>query len=91
VVVTDNSGRPVTDLKQTDFEVRENGKPQKVVAFAFQPPPTVESNEYKPFALSPGVYTNVRNINGQAGPPTILLIDGLIRQSKTSCICANNW
>ncbi|HWC18106.1 MAG TPA: VWA domain-containing protein [Terriglobales bacterium] len=77
VVVTDNSGGPVTDLKQTDFEVRENGKPQKVVAFAFQPPPVAGSNGYKPFALSPGVYTNVRNINGQVGPPTVLLIDAL--------------
>ncbi len=80
VVVTDGSGRPVTDLKQTDFEVRENGKPQKVVAFAFQPPPPPPvpgKPAYKPFALSPGVFTNLRNLNGEVGPPTILLIDGL--------------
>src|SRR5690242_5882090 len=32
VVVTDGSGRPVTDLKQSDFEVRENGKSQNIVA-----------------------------------------------------------
>jgi len=77
VVVTDRSGRPVTDLKQGDFEVRENGKPQKVVAFAFQPPPIAGNDGYKPLALASGVYTNLRNLNGQIGPPTILLIDAL--------------
>lgn len=80
VVVTDGSGRPVTDLKQTDFEVKENGKPQDVVAFAFQPPPPPPvpgKPAYKPFTLSPGVFTNLRNLNGEVGPPTILLIDGL--------------
>ena len=77
VVVTDNNGKPITDLKQNDFEVRENGKPHKIAAFAFQPPPNMGGNGYKPFALSPGVFTNLRNINGQVGPPTILLIDAL--------------
>src|SRR5437868_4439303 len=48
VVVTDNSGRPVTDLKQNDFDVRENGKPQKIVAFTFQPPPNLGNSGYKP-------------------------------------------
>lgn len=80
VVVTDGSGRPVTDLKQADFDVRENGKAQKIVAFAFQPPPSPPvpgKPAYKPFTLSPGVFTNLRNLNGEVGPPTILLIDGL--------------
>ena len=80
IVVTDGYGRPVTDLKQADFEVKENGKPQKIVAFAFQPPPpppTPGKAAYKPFPLFPGVFTNLRNLNGEVGPPTILLIDGL--------------
>jgi len=76
VVVTDNAGRPALDLKQNDFEVRENGKPQKIVGFAFQPPPD-PGKTYKPFALSPGVFTNLRNLNGEVGPPTILLVDAL--------------
>ena len=33
VVVTDKQGRPVTDLKAEDFEIREDGKPQSVDAF----------------------------------------------------------
>ncbi|HEU5234380.1 MAG TPA: VWA domain-containing protein [Terriglobales bacterium] len=80
VVVTDGYGRPVTDLKQADFAVKENGKPQKIVAFAFQPPPPPPvpgKPAYKPFTLAPGVFTNLRNLNGEVGPPTILLIDGL--------------
>ena len=34
-IVTDRSGRIVTDLKQTDFEVSEAGKPQTVETFKF--------------------------------------------------------
>jgi VWFA-related protein len=33
VIVTDKQGNPVSDLKQTDFEVVEDGKPQTVETF----------------------------------------------------------
>ena len=33
VIVTDKTGNPVADLKPTDFEVTEDGKPQKVETF----------------------------------------------------------
>ena len=33
VIVTDRNGKEVSDLKQTDFEVLEDGKPQTVEAF----------------------------------------------------------
>src|SRR5262245_3526589 len=33
VIVTDRSGREVADLKQNDFDVLEDGKPQTVEAF----------------------------------------------------------
>jgi VWFA-related protein len=33
VSVTDKQGRPVTDLAQSDFEIRENNKPQTVETF----------------------------------------------------------
>jgi Ca-activated chloride channel family protein len=32
--VTDRGGQPITDLKAADFEVREDGQPQTVAAFA---------------------------------------------------------
>jgi VWFA-related protein len=36
VYVVDRAGRPVTDLKQSDFTVLENGVPQQVRSFALQ-------------------------------------------------------
>jgi len=38
VVVTDNQGRPVKDLKATDFQVQQDGKPQSIVAFETHAP-----------------------------------------------------
>ncbi|MEA2337971.1 MAG: Ca-activated chloride channel [Thermoanaerobaculia bacterium] len=35
VMVTDNAGLPVTNLKQSDFTVLENGKPQKITTFNY--------------------------------------------------------
>src|SRR6185369_9880972 len=35
VVVKDKKGRPIKDLKDTDFEVLEDGVPQKVESFRF--------------------------------------------------------
>ena len=35
VVVKDKKGRPIKDLKATDFEVLEDGVPQKVESFRF--------------------------------------------------------
>src|SRR6478672_473763 len=35
VVVKDKKGRPIKDLKQADFEVLEDGVPQKVESFRF--------------------------------------------------------
>ena len=33
VAVTDSAGVPLSGLKQTDFQIRENGKPQKITNF----------------------------------------------------------
>ena len=35
VMVTDHAGVPVTDLKQPDFSILENGKPQKITSFNY--------------------------------------------------------
>jgi VWFA-related protein len=39
-VVTDAQGRPVRDLTREDFEVREDGRPQRLVHFLFVGSPT---------------------------------------------------
>jgi VWFA-related protein len=36
VIVRDSKGRPVTNLKQSDFEIRDNGKLQTINSFAIQ-------------------------------------------------------
>ena len=35
VIVTDAAGLPVTDLKEADFSIFENGKPQKITTFNY--------------------------------------------------------
>ena len=35
VIVTDKAGKPVRDLKQADFELKQDGKPQDVSYFSF--------------------------------------------------------
>jgi len=75
VTVTDAKGQPVHDLKQSDFTVKEDGKPQPLRTFQ-------ESREDTPLAdrvapkLPPNVYANLQP------PPTtsavnILLLDAL--------------
>ena len=36
-VVTDKNGKPVTDLREDDFEIQENGKKQDITNFSFVP------------------------------------------------------
>ena len=36
VTVKDKSGKPIENLKQEDFTVLEDGKPQKISVFEFQ-------------------------------------------------------
>src|SRR5262249_40519333 len=35
VILTDRSGSPIADLQPTDFDVTEDGKPQKIETFKF--------------------------------------------------------
>ncbi len=58
VIATDEHGHAVPDLKATDFSLLEDGKPQKVRAFAFEHPFAPDPNEKFP-ALPPNVFTNL--------------------------------
>ncbi|MGP8261022.1 MAG: VWA domain-containing protein [Acidobacteriaceae bacterium] len=75
VMVTDANGNPVRGLKQSDFSIEENDKPQPIRSFREfgSEIPVVEPAAPK---LPPGVYTNSQSTPA-SGPVTILLLDAL--------------
>jgi VWFA-related protein len=84
VVVEDKKGNPVTGLKQEDFTVLDEGKPQKIAFFtAAVPPPATPASEQpssKPVRLLPeNAFTNRYDLKGQdpPGAVTVVLFDSL--------------
>ena len=66
-VVTDGRGAFVRDLKREDFAVFEDGKPQKLDAFALIDIPLerVDRPLYREDAVDPDVFTNERDFEGR--------------------------
>lgn len=66
-VVTDGRGAFVRDLKREDFAVFEDGKPQKLDAFALVDIPLerVDRPLYREDAVDPDVFTNERDFEGR--------------------------
>lgn len=78
VVVTDKHGKPVGGLTREDFNLWENGKPQRLAIFSVeQPTQPAQAAEFKPPALPPHVSTNRPEYRQPPGPLTLLLLDGL--------------
>ncbi len=77
VSVADSDGNPVRDLKQSDFTISENGKPQPIHSFAQydEIPASIEP----PPPLPPHVYTNFHPLP-DTGPVNIILLDILNAQ-----------
>ena len=77
VVVTDEHGRHVTDLKQDDVSIVESGRPRDIAFFHYEgAPPAAIRVRAQP--LPPGIYTNRPEY--APGPPrniTAILIDSL--------------
>ena len=82
VMVTDANGQPVRGLKQTDFTIEENGKPQPIRSFREYGSeiPVAEPAAVK---LPPRVYTNSQSTPA-SGPVNILLFDALHSNSLLS-------
>jgi VWFA-related protein len=63
VTVRDKSGKLVLDLKPEDFQIKEDGKPQKVVSFDVENTdavPVMDVAQAKPFDASPAPALNSR-------------------------------
>ena len=74
VVVTDSHGNPVSGLRQQDFKLTENGKPESVVFFEEH-----KGAEIVPIELPkmpPNVFTNVP-VAPQADALNVILLDAL--------------
>lgn len=79
IVATDQKGQPVTDLKQSEITIVQNGKPQPVAFFRF------EGSAFGPDAvepvresIAPGIFTNRSEYApGPARNVTAIVIDSL--------------
>jgi VWFA-related protein len=79
IVATDGRGQPVTDLKQNEITIVQNGRPQPVAFFRF------EGSAFAPDAaeparepIAPGLFTNrIEYAPGPARNVTAIVIDTL--------------
>ncbi|MFI5103316.1 MAG: VWA domain-containing protein [Terriglobales bacterium] len=80
VITTDAKGKPVAGLNKEDFTLFEDGKPQQIKVFSFQPPAsaTVEAAKAVPAAarLPENVFTNVPAYK-TTGALNVILLDWL--------------
>jgi VWFA-related protein len=73
VVVQDKSGTPITGLKEADFTLLDNGRPQKIAFFSANTPSPVSA-----LPLPPHVFTNRADLKGQdPGATIVILFDAL--------------
>src|SRR5579863_3408971 len=77
VIAKDHNGKPVDDLKQSDFSVYEDGKKQEIAWFSLETDKTRE-NPSRTLASTPDTYSNLlEQKTGVPGNLTILLLDYL--------------
>ena len=72
VVVRDGRGRPITGLKQGDFELREDGKQQQIRFFSDHADASTRTSD-----LPPGMVSNRPGATGSRRGVTVILIDSL--------------
>ncbi len=79
IVATDGSGRPVTDLKQDEITILQNGKPQPVAFFRFEGSAFVPGAVEPPREpIAPGIFTNRTEYSpGPARNVTAIVMDSL--------------
>lgn len=72
VIVRDNDGKPITGLKQDDFELFEENKPQPIRFFSDYTKKPAQTAQ-----LPPGMVSNRPEITGPRRGVTVILIDSL--------------
>ena len=83
VVVEDKKGNSVTNLKQEDFTLLDEGKPQHIVFFAGPaaqaPPAQADQTAPRPSLLPANAFTNRYDLKGEDPPSavTVVLFDAL--------------
>jgi VWFA-related protein len=78
LVATDQKGDPVTDLKQDEITIVQNGKPRPVEFFRFEGSTFTGAGEVAHEPLPPGLFTNRPEYNpGPARNVTAIVIDSL--------------
>src|SRR5688500_17433209 len=79
IVATDDQGQPVTDLKEHEITIVQNGKPQPVACFRFEGAAFgTDAAEPKRESIAPGLFTNrVEYSPGPARNVTAIVIDTL--------------
>ena len=74
-MVTDAQGNPVTDLTINDFEVREDGRPQKISAFSTINLPIERAQ--RPLFANAAIEPDVRTNTGAEGRIYMIVLDDL--------------
>ena len=75
VRVADDKGEPIRDLSQADFDVTEDGAPQKISAFSVVDLPLASQTPQTPFAQTAGVRPDVAtNVRPPARGRTFLIV-----------------
>jgi VWFA-related protein len=88
VVVSNGNGEPVHNLKQQDFTVLEDGKPQTLVSFDEQRPDAKAKTAPAEVNLPANVYTNYTT-RTESGALTVLLFD-LLNTDRPDLVYAKN-
>ncbi len=77
VTVTDKHGHPVHGLKQSDFIIKEGGKPQPIKNFDEFGTAIIPPAQPAPTPLPPGIYTNQPAPTPTTSASNILLFDDI--------------